>query len=743
MRRRFAALAGLPAFLLLFVSSSAAISAQGLSDPFRPLKIDTPPVIDGVLDDAVWQQAPWETGFKTFTPDYGVDMADSTKVYYAYDRENLYFAYRCYDSRPDLIKTSITARDRIRSDDWICINLDTYNDHQSLFVFYTNPLGIQMDSRFSAGREDASADFVWYSAGQITEEGYTIEVQIPFKSIRFSYREPVIMGVIFERYISRLSQGGTYPALDPRHGPNFLTQTRPLIYENIEHNRLVEILPGVTYSAGSERSLTTGSMEALDNEPAASLTVKYGLTSRLTVDGTWNPDFSQVESDAGQVEFNQRFARFYSEKRPFFLEGREFFNFGAQGDGHFLGSVVHTRTIIDPKYGLKLTGNVGEGKSIAAIVTQDEYSTTLDTSDVAYNPDPADSYIFRYKHGLSQDSFVGGVFTMRDQGVVSNRVYGLDGIIRLDPSNQVSFHGFGSQDVNSASDLEMTGRALGFDYTYFTRDLMLNLILQDLSEDFNTETGYFTRTGVTRYQAGMLKMFYPASEFILRADVLVHSVHTRDHSSAMWERYHALDGRLMFGRSSMISAGYILRNEIFLGDRFDRNQLRIRANTQFTKRLFLNLSVLVGKKIRYQLNPYQGYGSDLSGAVVYQFTDHLSSSFSATHSDFFADGSSDSEFDVRIFRSRNTWQINKYLFLRAIIEYYTLRDFALDTTEKDLTTDLLASFTYIPGTVVHIGYGSLYNNLSWDSGTTSYVEADRFLEMRRGFFFKASYLWRF
>ncbi len=736
MRRCSAAAAWFQAFLLCFALSSASASAQDLSEPFRPLRTDSPPVIDGVLDDAIWQEAPWETGFKTFTPDYGIDMQEDTIVYYAYDRENLYFAYKCFDSRPDLIKTSITARDRIRSDDWICINLDTYNDHQSLFAFYTNPLGIQGDSRATAVMEDASADFVWYSAGQITDEGYTIEVQIPFKSIRFSYREPVIMGVIFERFISRLSQGGTYPALDPRHGPNFLTQTRPLIYEDIEHYRLVEVLPGVTYSAGNARSMTTGEMESLDDERAASLTVKYGLTSRLTVDGTFNPDFSQVESDAGQVEFNQRFARFYPEKRPFFLEGREFFNFGAQGEGHFLGAIVHTRTIVDPQYGLKLTGNVGEGKSIAAIVARDEYPEN--------SGDPAaDSYIFRYKHGLDQDSFVGGVFTMRDQGEAFNRVFGLDGRIRLDPSNTVGFHGFGSQDEDPAFAAEMSGRALGLDYTYFTRDLMVQFLLQDLSEDFNTETGYLTRTGVTRYQAGMLKMFYPASEFILRADVLIHSLHTRDHQSAMWERYHALDGRLIFGRSSLISAGYIMRNEIFLGDRFDRNQLRIRANTQFTKRLSLTVNYMNGKKIRYQLNPYQGFGSDLAGGVNYQFTDHLSSSLSAAYSDFFNDATSSNEFDVRIFRSRNTYQINKYLFLRAIIEYYTLRDYTIDITDRELTTDLLASFTYIPGTVVHVGYGSLYNNYRWDSGTTSYLEANRFIEMRRGFFFKASYLWRF
>ena len=156
--------------------------------PLKPLRTDTPPVIDGVLDDPVWTQAPSETGFKTWRPDFGKDMHEKTVVYYAYDRENLYFAYRCYDSEPSKIKASITARDTINQDDWVCLNLDTFNDQQSLYALYVNPLGIQGDSRFEGGQEDFTVDVVWYSAGRIDAEGYTIEIRIPFKSIR--YRQP-------------------------------------------------------------------------------------------------------------------------------------------------------------------------------------------------------------------------------------------------------------------------------------------------------------------------------------------------------------------------------------------------------------------------------------------------------------------------------------------------------------------------------------------------------------------------
>ncbi|MFC1629460.1 DUF5916 domain-containing protein [Gemmatimonadota bacterium] len=726
MRRRFtAAVAGLPALLLLFSSVSAQTTNQL---PFRPLKIETAPVIDGVLDDEVWQLAPSETGFMTYSPDYGVEMTDNTIVYYAYDRENLYFAYRCMDSRPDLIKTSVTARDRIRSDDWVCINLDTFNDNQSLFVFYTNPLGIQMDTRATATSEDPSADFIWYSAGQITDEGYTIEVQIPFKSIRFSYTEPVIMGVIFERYISRLSQAGTYPALDPRHGPNFLTQTRPLIYEDIKHYRLVELLPAVTYGASS--TIDEGSLVSDDSESTLSLTGKVGLTSHLVLDGTINPDFSQVETDAGQVDINRRSPLFFQEKRSFFLEGREYFDFGGRSDGGFLGAVVHTRNIVDPSVGVKLTGKIGDRNTIATIYARDEYPETTGTG-VAAN-----SAIMRYKRSLSGDSFIGGFFTQLDQGDAFNRVLGVDGVLRLNPESRLSFHAFSSQDEDPATLLDASGRALGLDYTYYTRDWMVNVLLQDVTDQFNTATGYISRNGATRYQFGVLKMLYSESEFILRKDILVHSIHTRDHPSAMWERYNAIDGRLMFGRSSMVQAGYVMSNEIFRDFRFETQGLRVRANTQFTKRLFLNLSYRNGKKIRYlySTNPYQGHGTDISGSVTYQFTDHFSSSLSATHSDFINDETSKTEIDYQIYRSRNTYQINKYLFVRAVFQY--------NTYYEELTTDLLASFTWIPGTVVHIGYGSLFNRLKWDGVLMDYVGADRFLEMQRGLFFKASYLWR-
>lgn len=145
--------------LLCMCAISLAVlyaSAQEKLEPLIPFKTDIPPVIDGKLDDPVWEKAPHETGFKTYHPDYGIDMVENSIVYYAYDRENLYFAFRCFDSQPDKVKASVTRRDNIYADDWICINLDSYNDHQSLYALYVNSLGIQVLSQIKSSPKNRS-----------------------------------------------------------------------------------------------------------------------------------------------------------------------------------------------------------------------------------------------------------------------------------------------------------------------------------------------------------------------------------------------------------------------------------------------------------------------------------------------------------------------------------------------------------------------------------------------------------
>ena len=705
------------------VSWNAAASARDNLPPLKPFKTDVPPVIDGILDDAVWKQSPQETGFKTYYPDYGKDMKENTVVYYAYDRENLYFAYRCYDREPAKIKASVAARDTIRRDDWVCLNLDTFNDHQSLYALYVNPLGIQADSKFEGNQEDYTVDVVWYSAGRIEAEGYTVEIRIPFKSIRYSRREPVAMGIIFERHISRLSESGTMPPLDPAQGMNFLTQNRTLVFTDIKHYTLLELLPAATYGRNSQ--VDRGALKAQKGQPDLSLTAKYGLTSQLILDATVNPDFSQVESDAGQVDFNQRFALFYPEKRPFFLEGREKYTLAANQAGDPLGAVVHTRMIVDPILGFKLDGKIAPRDTIASIYAMDE----LPAGSAA---DYAHFTIFRYKHALTEDSYVGGFWTGRFESSRSNVVAGGDGQVRLSPSSTFSYRALVSQTSPAGAAAETEGHAVGLEYYYGTRNWIVDAALQDLGKDFETDTGYLTRNGLTRLKVGVLPMIYPKSKTFLRIDPMVHFIQVRDKWSGLWETTEQFDLRLMLPRTTQLAVGGRYATEVFLDQRFGRSNIKITGSSQLSKRLLLTLAYSYGEKIRYTDAPFQGRGNDAQASVTFLPSENLNFALSFTYSDFTRSADGLKEYDYTIVRSLNTYQVNKYLFFRAIVEFNSFR--------KRLMTDFLASFTYIPGTVIHVGYGSLYEKLGWRED--EYVPSDRFMETKRGFFFKASYLWR-
>ncbi len=726
----------LPAAIVLLILAAGAVpalarplpaaSAAPKLAPLAPYRTSVPPVLDGVLDDPVWAQAPAETGFKTWMPDYGRDMSEKTVVQYAYDEENIYFAYRCFDRRPDLVKASVTSRDNISRDDWICLNIDTFDDQQSLYALYVNPLGIQGDSRFEAGAEDFSVDVVWYSAGKIDDRGYAIEVKLPFKSIRYSRREPVRMGIIFERRISRLSQGGTFPPLDPAQGPNFLTQTRQLLFENIRHYTLLELIPAATY--GRTSALDAGTLRAAPGEANLSLTGKYGLTSQLILDGAVNPDFSQVESDAGQVDFNQRYALYYPEKRPFFLEGQEKFTLGACQPGDPLGSAVNTRTIVDPNLGFKLNGKVTSRDTLAAIYAAD----ALPAGGPA---DSAHVTIARYKHALSQDGYAGGFWTGRFDGARSNVVAGVDGQIRVSKPGLFGYHAlFSNVKAEDAAGVSSSsnGHAAALDYLSSDRDWTYDIAVQDLSKGFETDTGYLTRNGITRLKVGVLRMVYPKSDLFLRLDPMAHVYAARDKFSGLWESIEQFDLRVQLPRTTQITLGGRAATEVWMGRRFDRSWGRFLAMSQVTRRVFLSLQATAGAKIRYVDDPYQGRGADLLAGITYLPTENLSFALNLTYSDFTRSADGSREYDYTIVRSVNTYQVNKYLFVRAIGEYNTFR--------ARLVTDFLASFTYIPGTVIHVGYGSAYEKTAWE--VDRYIPSDRFLEARRGFFFKASYLWR-
>lgn len=694
------------------------------NDPLKPLRTDTPPLIDGILDDSIWERAPYVTGFRTFIPDFGHVMPESTVAYMAYDSENLYFAFRCFDPDPTTIKAEITSRDNTRPNDWVCINLDSFNDQQSLYAFYINPLGIQSDSRFAAGTEDFSIDLVWFSAGQLDESGYTVEAQIPLKSIRYADKNPVTMSVIFERRVSRRSEHGSFPALDPQKGYQFLTQMMTMSYADLEYYTLFEILPALTYS--QKYRAEQGSLQRYEQKGDASLTTKYGITSDLILDGTYNPDFSQVEADAGQVDVNLRYGLFFAEKRPFFLEGSE--NFNLAGTGSALQAIVHTRTIVNPLVGLKISGKVGAKSTVAFIYAVDEL---LDPAS-ALTGEKAIFPILRYKHALSEDSYLGGVYAGRELNNSFNRVGGVDGLLRISASSYLELHTLYSRTKIADPGPPRNGHSLAAVYRYGTRDLDFNLGVRKVSRSFAADAGYLTRTGVLSLSGNVKPKFYPSSEFFRRTDLELSSTHIQDSYSKLWETSNDVTFNQVLAGSLSFKLKYTYSTESFLGQRFSTGGFQASGGGQFNRQLNLNLSYRGGKAIYFSATPYQGRSNRLTASLTYQPWTQLETNASLAYVDFHRESDGQKIYEYPIGRLRLTYQLNKYLFLRGITEYNKFR--------RTLLSDFLASFTYVPGTVFHAGYGALYQRTKWEQN--SYVNADEFFETRRGFFFKMSYLWR-
>ena len=712
-------------------AAPAARHALGGLPTTTLVRADVPPVIDGVLDDPAWAAAVKFEDWKTYKPDMGKDPSQRTVAYLTYDADNLYFAVRCFDTEPAKIKAAVSKRDGIDADDIIGFILDTFDDQQFGFTFMLNAHGIQEDGIMNVqGNVDTGFDMVWYSKGRIDEAGWTVEARVPLQSLRFPSKKVQTMRALFFRFFTRTSEQATSPPINPSSG-SIMGQSRPVEISGLHYKRLVEIIPAATYRNYSDaqdgRMVRT---EATKVGDVPSLTAKVGVTSDLVFDGAWNPDFSQVEADAGQVDINLRYANYYQEKRPFFLEGQDLWQFAAMMEDSPLQSLVYTRTIVSPDYGFRLTGKIGRKDTLAAIYARDDLPG--DALDV--HPDFT---VARYKHSLNEDSYIGGFYTGREARPWYNRVGGFDGRFRLSPVSVLSFHAFGSLTRKpDAAGLDQ-GVKRDYDaaalYEYSTRKWLVNLGYQEVSKNFQVDTGFLTRTGIRRIGAFVMYQIYPRSSFIQKIEPFWWSYHIYDMFYHTWETMNFFVARFYLPRNTQIRFEGIVANEVFAGQRFDESGVGLRVQSQLTKQVNIYGSIRRWGKAYYDpAAPYQGYGTTSFAEVDYQPVNKLDFLLDLTYSDFYRRADRTKVYSYTILRDRNTFQLNKYLFLRGIVEY--------NLYYKRLTLDGLVSFTYIPGTVFYVGYGSALERTEWDG--SQYVPTDRFHEMRRGFFFKVSYLWR-
>lgn len=309
--------------------------------------------VDGLLNEEAWQSAAVIPLIYEWTPGDNIEPPVKTDCLVTYDHNNLYVAFRCYDPEPRKIRAHLMDRDdtdRLILDDHVSFMVDSFNDERRGFQFRVNPLGVQADANFSGfeGYEDFSWDAIWNAAGRIEDWGYAIEVAIPFNQLRFRASEtPQTWGFSAERSWPRGARHRITSHKRSRSVSCILCQFNKLVgFAGISPGRNIEINPTLTAVRTEAMDMGTfpeGSLEKLNQKVDPGLTLKWGVTPNLILNATANPDFSQVEADVAQLEINRRFALYYPEKRPFFLEGADFFLTPI--------NAVFTRTVADPAWG--------------------------------------------------------------------------------------------------------------------------------------------------------------------------------------------------------------------------------------------------------------------------------------------------------------------------------------------------------------------------------------------------------
>jgi len=719
------------------------ISALFSRIPLESIKTSSPPKIDGVLDDPVWQKARGYSDFRSYSPDYGGLPKEKTIVYSAYDADNLYFAFKCCESQPGKIIGTIGKRDTIIEEDLVGLLIDSHNDGQNAYFLVINPLGIQQDGIMdSSGSNDWSPDFIWESNGRKNAEGFVVEVKIPFKTLRFANTKAVKMRIGFLRKINRHSEEYSFPEWKDK-GP-VLSYLGIFQFEGITNKKVLQFLPAFTYMKRRERNVD----DALDSfdEKSLGLTSKIGLASDLTLDMTINPDFSHIEIDEGYVDVNLRVDPLLNEKRLFFLEGLEHFKFAGCGGGSPIEKIVHTRNIVEPQWGLKLSGKIGKSGIVNSLFAVDKSRKNVEPSRPGDETKNSYYGLFRYKHIVKGDSYVGAVYTGKEYRFYTgeeitggfNRVGGLDARIRLGgfiTLDTFFLYSFNKMYRKDASDNNQ-GPAFGGIFKFEDRKNLFSLGYHDLSRNFELAPGRLrlNRNGIRTFSANAAQYIYPASDFLKQIALGYSGRMSRDKHFDMNEYSHELSIYFQFASASGLSLGYDFATEIYEGELFDRNTFFITGFSRPNKHFQLAFDYRSGDSPFYKsLPPYQGYLKTFLFSVDFHPIENFSTHFAWTNHIFHGDEVSTGDYNVSIYRNKTKFQFNRCLSLRGIVEY--------DTEYKQIVGDVLVEFTYIPGTVIHLGYGSTFSK-EYPVYDRVY-RCDSYKEIRSSLFFKASYVFRF
>jgi hypothetical protein len=709
------------ALYLFAVASSVFAAAPEQGVPIAVSRAAGPIVIDGNLSDAGWRGATKVTTWYETNPGDSVEPKVKNVGYLTYDDKFLYAGFEFAEPTPNKIRAPYGDRDNVPSTtDYGGIILDTQGEARRAILFLANPHGIQYDANSDdATGEDSSPDYFWDSDAKITREGWVLEMRVPFTSLRYRRSDPQQWNIMLYRNHPRDFRYQYFSTKLPRGGNCFICRSNPLTgLTGLPSGGHLVVAPYATAGQAAFPREGLGSpLQNEDFEGDGGLDVKWTPGVNAAIDGTINPDFSQVESDVAQIGANERFALFFPEKRPFFLEGIELFSTTIQA--------VYTRTITSPRWGARGTGKIGH-LAYTALVAEDRGGGSViipgpNSSSLADQDFRSTVGIARLRYELGS-SFISFLATDREirEGAY-NRVFGPD--FRWSPTERDTVTGqilFSSSETPERPDLagEWNGQKLSGHggkvwWEHTTRTIDWYVQYNDFDEEFRADNGFVPQVG---YRLGYAEggwTFRPETGFARRVRTFLISEYQSQQDGALIFRQVSpgvgVDG--IFASFTRLRMAF---DKVRAGARtFDRTRLIYQIEGS-PSRIFNRVGINgdAGEQVDFD-NSRSGDGATINLFATVRPTDHLELRFDGGRRwlDVDAPDAEGRLFTASIARLRAQYTFTARAFIRVIGQYVetkrnpSLYTFSVSEKDGDFSGSVLLAYKLNWQSVLFVGYG--------------------------------------
>ncbi|HUN65061.1 MAG TPA: DUF5916 domain-containing protein [Bacteroidota bacterium] len=735
---------------LALLYTNPAARAETPADTVRlkitAVRIEDDLPLTGSLDDPRWSRSTPVSLSYEVTPNENTPAVQRTSVRVLYNSHNLYIGFDCRDTDPEAIRAHITDRDKPFDDDFILAILDTYGDYQRAYEFLVNPYGIQADLLRTTNNEDASFDAVWESAAAMNDSGWTAELAIPFKSLRFPARPDQHWVVDFIRNIPRVSRvQNSWVPID-KNNPCLTCQAGTLEgISGIQSTSSVDILP---YIVGQESGSVSDNSNPGSGFVNGSVTgrvgsgLRYAPSPDFAVEAVINPDFSQVESDATQISVNSNFALFYPEKRPFFLLGADMFSNSTQ--------IFYSRSINNPLGAARVIGKTGS-LSYAYLATTDRNTPYIvpgeETSDLVASDVESFSNIARARYDFGGENFIGGMLTTRNSTDAHNYVGGVDWNSKF--WGNYYFRGeLFSSDTKELNDTTLldntrmfgsTGRDAAFNgesYGGFSaninflrdaREYSFDLQYLDRSPTFQAQDGFIPSNDLRMLLLSQGYTFYPNNSWLERWSISANSGLHYNYDNVHKETWTLPNLDMQFRGQTELTVLWFAVNDELYKDVMFRKIIRTEVSvySRPASSLTLSLDGTFGKFIKRTDDPEMGRGHNINISAEIRPTSQLDITLAYSRSRLSSAATGELFYDGYITRATAIYQFSRELYFRLIGQY--------DQFNSALDVYPLLSYKLNPYTIFYAG--STYS-------LTEYGTPYGLRETGRQYFIKLQYLIR-